>query len=159
MLNELRYDFDMVPVIPGHMRQSFRKRGVADARLDEKVALFRDARTVLALKSCDAEVRDLFTASGFGLTPSENRLYRHGRFAPEDEDARLALLKRLLDLLKERRRTVLTCNWGHFSMQEFLDAAGMARPARRGAGDNVVSLPDREIWRRAKPRHPRVPSR
>ncbi|MWB76510.1 hypothetical protein GLS40_00575 [Pseudooceanicola sp. 216_PA32_1] len=123
----LKYDFDMFYVVPRHLQEQMRAMGVDEAKVSERVALFRDERTVAALWQADSEVQDLFLASGFGLNVYSSGA-PEGCYPAEDKAARLEAVAQLSETLTESRQVLTRNNWGEFSITDFLDHLGAAKP-------------------------------
>ncbi|WP_375688335.1 hypothetical protein [Pseudooceanicola sp. LIPI14-2-Ac024] len=140
MIRTIRYDFDMVPVVSGPKRAELETRGIRDARLGEKVALFRDRRAVLALKSADATVRELFRGAGFSLAVSERDL-EVGRYCEEDLESRLAVLGALHRALRTDDAAIREADWNGFSLDDFLNQTEAARPISSADRCNVLTWP------------------
>ena len=140
MTDPIRYDFDMIPMMPGEKRAEFLSLGIVDARLDARVALFRDRQAALALRGAGAPVRDLFSAAGFGMTAS-GRTVAPGAYRPEEAPARRELLARLHGLILADFDTLRMAEWGVFSLERFLAEAEAARPLAANHSGEVGGPP------------------
>jgi hypothetical protein len=119
----LQYDFDMGPMKPQGLPDAFGdldKTGIAG----EHLAMFRDPQTVVALKSADPAVQNLFIDSGFALQASDGGA-PPGRFAQRDEAARLEVIARLSRNLP--KHPLDGANWGGFDFPAFMKALGTAK--------------------------------
>lgn len=145
----MNYDFDMVPVIPAALRKALQARGLADDRLAERVALFRDPATIAALRAADPRLREIFTNAGFALAESESGLAT-GLYDIGDDAARLSVLMRLKDGIARRTTLARTGDWGGFSLDRFLDQIEAARGVRISDGANVVSFDVPPGWREGR---------
>ncbi|WP_342069149.1 hypothetical protein [Yoonia algicola] len=138
----LRYDFDMVAMAPTGLPDRFDDLAVTGVAT-EKVAMFRDAETVAALKAADAVVQAYFTESGFALQ-EYNSGAPPGRYPMRDEDARIALIDRLSANLDSY--DLADVNWAGFDFDAFMNALSTAEPVEDellapmpGAGSSVLS--------------------
>lgn len=120
----LTYDFDMVAVRPEGLPDGFGDLE-ATGLAAERVAMFRDPKTVAALQSADPAVRDFFTRSGFALKP-HNSGAPPGHYAASDEGARVALIQRLSTNLSAH--DLRGANWGGFDFPDFMAALNAAEP-------------------------------
>ena len=150
----IRYDFDMIPVVPGEKRGELLLRGVFDPRLEARVALFRDRRAVRALRAAPAPVRELFSAAGFGMGASGSPVPA-GCFRPEEAPARGEMLARLHGLMLADYDTLRAAEWGVFALDRFLAQAAAARPLPAAPGGPGRSGPARPGG--ARTREPQLP--
>lgn len=120
----LRYDFDMVAVTPDGLPDQFGNLAVTGVSA-EKVAMFRDPKTVAALSQADEAVRTFFTDSGFAVQQFDSGA-PPGRFAARDEDARAAVIEKLSENLGTHN--LKGASWGGFEFQAFMQALSVAEP-------------------------------
>lgn len=118
----MRYDFDMVAMTPDGLPDKFGNFGATGV---EKVAMFRDPRTVAALNQADTTVQTFFTDSGFALQAFDSGA-PPGRFPIRDENARIAVIDRLSTNLSAHNLN--GANWGGFDFQAFMGALATAEP-------------------------------
>jgi len=121
------YDFDIHPVIPAELVAKMRALGVKGPDSPRRVALFRDPRAVAALMAADQEVRDIFLAAGFGFDVRET-----GRapdeFPAAQTEARVAVMRRLGEVLEARREVIGGSDWGGFDLSGLVEHVAQARP-------------------------------
>ncbi|MGH1423834.1 MAG: hypothetical protein ACRBBU_03835 [Pseudooceanicola sp.] len=132
----MKYDFDMVPVVPRHMRAKLAASGRSVGQLDQEIALFRDPKVVLALQSADAAVKTMLISAGFGLSLSEAR-FQENRYAPADIGGRTQVMQRLHNALDTQRDVLRDHDWGGFSIADFIDHVAAAQPLDRITGRKV----------------------
>ena len=120
----LRYDFDMVAMTPEGLPDQFGNLAMTGVAA-EKVAMFRDPKTVDALLAADVAVRTYFTDSGFALKQFDSGAPA-GRFPMRDEDARIAVIDRLTANLETHELADVA--WGGFDFDAFMDALSDAEP-------------------------------
>lgn len=124
----LRYDFDICPGAEG-----------------APLALFRDRRTVEALRGADPDVRAYFVASGFGLHVFDSG-YAPGTYPARDMADRMVIVERLSANLGVFDLGGLDMNG--FDFESFMAHLGAARPA----GEPAAKRP-------RTTRHPRATER
>ncbi len=120
----LRYDFDMVAVTPEGLPDQFGDLALTGVGA-EKIAMFRDPKTVAALKQADEAVRTFFTDSGFVMKTHDSGA-PPGTFPMRDEGDRLALVDRLSQNLGAHN--LKGVNWGGFDFQAFMRSLSAAEP-------------------------------
>lgn len=120
----LGYDFDMVPVTPEGLPDQFGDLAATGLGA-QKVAMFRDPKTVAALGRADETVRTFFVESGFAMQ-SFNSGAPPGRFPIRDEDARVGVIEKLSANLATH--DLKGADWGGFDFQAFMQALSVAEP-------------------------------
>jgi hypothetical protein len=123
--SRMRYDFDMVYVIPESLRTGDLDHGPGS--LSEQVALWRDPEVAKSLQRADPEVQDLFRDSGFGLTTHQSDL-EPDTYPAMDDDARLMAVNLLAENLHDLGPASKRMDWGGFDLDEFLDHLDRAVP-------------------------------
>lgn len=102
----LNYDFDVFSVIPKDifadpkLGQFLGEMGMKENVMGNKVALFRDPKTVAALQATSPRVIEAFKKAGFGFNVYDSGA-GPGRFPTGDFNARAIFLQRLTDALNE----------------------------------------------------------
>lgn len=158
----LRYDFDIVDTMSpqaGREAATARLLSSAGVRRDDpaqRVALFRDRRTALALRSAPKGLRSCFIASGFGLSVFESGL-PSGRYQARDETARLDVITRLTENLTRfelPRAEDYPIGDNVFRMGDFVQALAQARPldparpAAQAAWGGLAGFASAPLWRK-----------
>lgn len=111
-------------------------------------ALFRDPRTVRALKGADSCLREWLEVSGFGLGTYDSGAGR-GRYPASDEAARVDVIGRLSDNL--RKAELKRANLNGFDLSNFLKAVIEAKPV------GAAPCPARRTMTRPRPKVVAVP--
>jgi hypothetical protein len=120
----LRYDFDMVAITPDGLPDQFGDLAVTGVGA-ERVAMFRDPKTVAALAQADVAVRTFFIDSGFALQQFDSGA-PPGRFPIRDEEARTTIIEKLSKNLGTH--DLNGANWGGFAFSAFMEALSVAEP-------------------------------
>lgn len=137
----LQYDFDMVAISPEGLPDKFGDLALTGVAAD-KVAMFRDPKTVAAIKQADVAVQTFLTESGFALQHFDSGA-PPGRFPVQDEEARIALIERLSSNLHTHE--VSEADWGQFDFSDFMDALSSAQPIENELLAPTSSRPNVEI--------------
>lgn len=123
----LTYDFDMFSIMPKEIQAQFgdmfKELGVTE-KLKEQMALFRDPAAVAALQGASEDVKQCLRDSGFGINVHDSGA-GPGRFPPSDGEARMNVLGRLRQNL---RQLSPDADWNGFDIRAFMQAAAAARP-------------------------------
>lgn len=96
----LAYDFDMFSVMPDEvfadpkMRAMLKDAGITQRMAGNRIALFRDPRTVAALRAAPQSIRDWLRASGFGENVHPSGIPA-GQYRASDEQDRLRIMNSL----------------------------------------------------------------
>jgi hypothetical protein len=152
----LSYDFDIHWLIPRDASSDptiARMMGEVGIKQDARanyVALFRDPRTVEALRGADEKVRGWLEKSGFGFDTHDSRAGA-GRYPATDEAARLDVIERLSRSMKGAG--IKDANFNGFHLPTFLKAMVEAKPVGPAAPAARKAAPPRR-----KPEPARAPA-
>lgn len=130
----LAYDFDIVQSDAG-----------------KYIALFREPETAAALKGADFAVRSYFKESGFGFLTHDSGAGR-GRYPLGDEEARIAVIRRLGDTMW--RFDLTGADMNGFDFGDFLAHLSEAEPVDMRHSAFSIGLPVERLtrmFRRARP--------
>ena len=100
----LNYDFDIFSVFPKEVFEDpkvggmLAEMGFQHQQRGNHVALFRDPRTVEALRQAPQAVQDYLRGAGFGMNTYHSGAPA-GRYPADDEPARVALIEKLAEEL------------------------------------------------------------
>ena len=119
----LQYDFDMGVVTPEGLPDAFGDLTMTGVDA-ERLAMFRDPKTVAALKQSDPAVQSFFLDSGFALQTFDSGA-PPGRFPKRDEEARIEVIERLSKNLG--RHNLEGAQWGGFDFPAFMRALGQSQ--------------------------------
>lgn len=132
----LAYDFDMFSVMPDavfadpKLRAMLGDAGITQRMPGNRIALFRDPRTVAALRAGPQSIRDWLRASGFGENAHPSGIPA-GQYRASDEQDRLRVMHSLtanvakFPLPKAGSPEALGCD---FKLAEFLNSIIAAEP-------------------------------
>ncbi len=122
----LCYDFDIHWLLPeDSLAQLMSEAGFQVSPGVHYVAHFRDPRTVAVLKGADPKVRSWLEHSGFGFNTYDSGAGK-GRYPAKDEMARLDVIERLSDSMKDAG--LKGANFNGFHLPSFLKAVLDAKP-------------------------------
>lgn len=132
----LNYDFDIFSVFPKEVFDDpkvggmLAELGFQHQQRGNHVALFRDPRTVEALRNAPQPVQDYLRGAGFGMNTYHSGAPA-GRYPAEDEPARVALIEKLAEELP--RHNLPNAQDAQpdpraFNLQAFFEAVMLAEP-------------------------------
>ncbi len=122
----LCYDFDIHWLLPeDSLAQMMSEAGFQVSAGEHFTAQFRDSRTVAILKGADPKVRAWLEHSGFGFNTYDSGAGK-GRYPAKDEAARLDVIERLSDSMKDAG--LKGANFNGFHLPSFLKAVLEAKP-------------------------------
>jgi len=132
----LNYDFDIFAVFPKAVFEDpkvgglLAEVGLAHGQRGNQVALFRDPRTVDALRRAPQAVQDYLRGAGFGMNTYHSGAPA-GRYPAEDEPARVALIEKLAEELPRHSLPKADDSQpgpNDFSLPAFFEAVMLAEP-------------------------------
>ncbi|MCU0907963.1 MAG: hypothetical protein MUF73_11045 [Rhodobacteraceae bacterium] len=145
----LSYDFDMVSVMPDEvfadpaLRALLKDAGITRRMPGNRIALFRDPRTVAALRAGPQSIRDWLRASGFGETAHPSGIPA-GQYHASDEQDRLRITHSLTANVAKfplpRAGSPEALGSG-FKLAEFLNAIIAAEPVADAVLDATPHAP------------------
>jgi hypothetical protein len=147
----LNYDFDIFSVFPKAVFDDpkvggmLAELGFEHQQRGNHVALFRDPRTVEALRQAPQAVQDYLRGAGFGMNTYHSGAPA-GRYPAEDEPARVALIEKLAEELSRHnlpKSDDSQPNPEAFNLPAFFEAVVMAEPLAADAPlmDPVMPVP------------------
>lgn len=132
----LNYDFDLFSVFPKAVFDDpkvggmLAELGFQHEQRGNHVALFRDPRTVEALRRAPQAVQDYLRGAGFGMNTYHSGAPA-GRYPAEDEPARVALIEKLAEELPRHSLPKSDDSQpgpDEFSLPAFFEAVMLAEP-------------------------------
>lgn len=132
----LNYDFDIFSVFPKAVFDDpkvggmLAEVGFQHEQRGNHVALFRDLRTVEALRRAPQPVQDYLRGAGFGMNTYHSGAPA-GRYPAEDEHARVALIEKLAEELPRHslpKSDDSQPDPEEFSLPAFFEAVMLAEP-------------------------------
>lgn len=132
----LNYDFDIFSVFPKEVFEDpkvggmLAEMGFQHQQRGNHVALFRDPRTVEALRQAPQAVQDYLRGAGFGMNTYHSGAPA-GRYPAEDEPARVALIEKLAEELPRHSLPKSDDSQprpDEFSLPAFFEAVMLAEP-------------------------------
>lgn len=132
----LNYDFDIFSVFPKAVFEDpkvggmLAETGFVHGQRGNHVALFRDPRTVEALRRAPQTVQDYLRGAGFGMNTYHSGAPA-GRYPADDEPARVALIEKLAEELSRHNLPKADDSQPDpeaFSLQAFFEAVMIAEP-------------------------------
>jgi hypothetical protein len=142
----LKYDFDIHSVLSEeiyanpHHNKVLREAGIDFEMAANKVALFRDQRTVDALRAAPERLRKLFLDSGFGLNRYDSGAPA-GYYPARDEAARTHVIQLLTQNIQALPDQSEPQSKGGFNFGDFLTHLASTQPLDAAKSQRTVRRP------------------